>query len=375
MITAVGIGAVSGLAVDVLDHAGTSASLQASPASYLGVYENGPPATYQPVANFTEAVGTQPNLVGYYSGWGEPFKDSFAETVHQHGAATIVQMDPTWASVASIAAGDSDSYLRSFADSVRKFGYPVVIGFGHEMNAYWYPWAYGHAAPSKFVAAWRHIVTLFRAQGADNVTWLWTIQADEAGTGPIASWWPGGQYVTWIGVDGYYYRPSDTFSSIFGETIAQVRMFTAKPVLVSEVAVGPDGDQPAKISNLFAGMSQYGTLGLVWFDIPQHNGIYHQDWHVENSRAAQASFSRGASALMLARTLLPIGALPIGRVPRRMDADWLALIAGSEPPTPGGVSANDYADGSSRRPTPASSQKLAAFAPVSLGSSGRHWVR
>lgn len=282
-------------------HAGGHRSLASAPASYLGVYEHGPPTTYQPVANFTEAVGRQPNLVGYYSGWGESFKVSFAETVHQHGAATIVQMEPTWASVSSIAAGDYDSYLRSFAGSVRKFGHPVVIGFGHEMNAYWYPWAYGHAAPSKFVAAWRHIVTLFRAQGADNVTWLWTIQADEAGTGPIASWWPGAQYVTWIGVDGYYYRSSDTFVSIFGETIAQVRMFTAKPVLVSETAVGQDGDQPAKISNLFAGISQYGTLGLVWFDIPQHNGIYHQDWHVENSRAAQAAFSRGASALTLAR--------------------------------------------------------------------------
>jgi hypothetical protein len=281
-------------------HAREPRSLASAPASYLGVYENGPPAAYQPVANFTEAVGRQPNLVGYYSGWGEPFKDSFAETVHQHGAATILQMDPTWASVSSIAAGDYDSYLRSFADSVRIFGYPVVIGFGHEMNAYWYPWAYGQAAPSKFVAAWRHIVTLFRAQGADNVTWLWTIQADEAGTGPIASWWPGAQYVTWIGVDGYYYRPSDTFFSIFGETIAQVRMFTAKPVLVSETAAGPDVDQPAKISNLFAGMSRYGTLGLVWFDIPQNNGIYHQDWHIENSRAAQAAFSRGASALTLA---------------------------------------------------------------------------
>ena len=30
-----------------------------------------------------------------------------------------------------------------------------------------------HAAT--FVAAWRHIVTLFRAEGADNVTWLWTV--------------------------------------------------------------------------------------------------------------------------------------------------------------------------------------------------------
>ena len=52
--------------------------LPTSPASYLGVYESGPPQTYQPVAEFAGAVGRAPNLVGYYSGWREPFKTSFA---------------------------------------------------------------------------------------------------------------------------------------------------------------------------------------------------------------------------------------------------------------------------------------------------------
>ena len=54
------------------------------------------------------------------------------------------------------------------------------------------------------MAAWRHIVTLFRAEGADNVTWLWTINRDTHGTGPIGKWWPGKAYVTWVGIDGYY---------------------------------------------------------------------------------------------------------------------------------------------------------------------------
>ena len=164
-------------------------TLPQEPATYLGVYETGPPHTYQPVTAFTQMAGKQPNLVGYYSGWGEPFQTSFAETVHRHGAATIMQWDPTLASVSKIAAGGYDGYLRSFADSVRSFGQPVVIGFGHEMNAYWYSWGYGHLPASTFVAAWRHIVRLFRGQHVDNVTWLWTLQADEAGTGPIASWW------------------------------------------------------------------------------------------------------------------------------------------------------------------------------------------
>jgi Glycosyl hydrolase family 26 len=276
-----------------------SAPLPTNPASYLGTYESGPPSTYQPVANFTNAVGRQPNLVGYYSGWGEPFQASFAETVREHGAATILQWDPTYVSVSVIAAGGYDKYLRSFADSVRSFGHPIIIGFGHEMNASWYSWGYGNVPPSTFVAAWRHIVTLFRDQGADNVTWLWTLQADEPGTGPIASWWPGAQYVTWVGIDGYYYRPSDTFTSVFGKTLAQVRMFTGEPVLVSETAVGPEAGQSGKIPGLFAGMRQYGMLGLVWFDITQDNGIYHQDWHIEDNPAAAAAFRRGAADLSL----------------------------------------------------------------------------
>ncbi len=68
-------------------------------------------------------------------------------------------------------------------------------------------------------------------------------------------------------------------------------------MLVSETAVGPEADQARKIPDLFAGMRQYGTLGLVWFDIAQDNGIYHQDWHIEDNPAAEASFRRAASAL------------------------------------------------------------------------------
>lgn len=298
ILTALVIAAVAAfLAVSRLvrpaDPAATS--LPSNSASYLGVYESGPPGTYQPVAGFTSETGTQPNLVGYYSGWGEPFQTSFAETVREHGAATILQWDPTGVPVSVIAAGGYDSYLRSFAARVRNFGYPVVIGFGHEMNAPWYSWGYGTVPPSMFVAAWQHIVTVFRGVGADNVTWLWTLQADEPGTGPIASWWPGAKYVTWVGIDGYYYRPSDTFATVFGKTIAQVRMFTGQPVLLSETAVGPEAGQSAKIPGLFAGMRQYGTLGLVWFDIAQDNGIYHQDWHIEDNPAAKAAFRRGVS--------------------------------------------------------------------------------
>jgi len=80
-----------------------------------------------------------------------------------------------------------------------------------------------------------------------------------------------------------------------------VRAFTGQPVLLSETAVGPIAGQITKIPDLFAGMHHYDTLGLAWFDIAQNNGLYHQDWHIGHSLAAEKAFRRGASALTVTR--------------------------------------------------------------------------
>ncbi len=183
-----------------------------------------------------------------------------------------MQIDPTYASVAAIAAGDYDDYLRSYADSVRDFGHAVVIGFGHEMNAPWYSWGYGHVPPATFVAAWRHIVTVFRGEGADNVTWLWTINQDRGGTGPIASWWPGAKYVTWVGIDGYYFRPTDTFTTVFGQhhRSGAGAHQQADPALGDRR--GPAGRAVREDRRPVRGMRKYQTLGLVWFDKDQDDG-------------------------------------------------------------------------------------------------------
>jgi Glycosyl hydrolase family 26 len=274
------------------------ATLTPSLGSYLGVYEPGSPPgsppSYQSIAAFGAAVGRQPNLAEIFSGWAAPFDTGFAETLHRHGVIPLVQIDPTDANIAAIAAGDYDDYLRTYADAVADYRHPVVIGFGQEMNASWYSWGYRHVKPSTFVAAWKRIVQVFRSEGADNVTWLWTIQADEPGTGPIGDWWPGPAYVSWVGIDGFYYRPSDSFSNVFGPTIQQVQALTNKPVLLAETAVGPAAGQLVEIQDLFKGVSTYKTLGLVWFDVDQHGGVYHQDWRIENSQEAEYSFRLGA---------------------------------------------------------------------------------
>ena len=104
-------------------------------------------------------------MVVYYSGWMEPFQLRFAEEAASHGAVPLVQIDPTGVSLTAIAAGRYDAYLRSYASSVKAFGSQVILSFGHEMNGYWYSWGYRHTSPAAFVAAWRHVVTVFRAAG------------------------------------------------------------------------------------------------------------------------------------------------------------------------------------------------------------------
>jgi mannan endo-1,4-beta-mannosidase len=283
------------------------APLQNAPSSYLGVFEKDTPPFYEPVQDFAQAVGKMPNLVGFYSGWAQPFSVATADSMHRHGLIPFVQIDPSLASVSAIAAGDDDGYLRTYADSVRIYGRSVVIGFGHEMNATWYSWGYKRTPAATFVAAWRHIVTLFREQGADNVTWLWTIQADQPGTGPVQSWWPGDSYVTWIGIDGYFNKPSNTFKNVFVPTIKQVRHFTQKPILLAETAVAPRADQFSNIISLFNGMVQYGLLGLVWFDVNQANlavshgdpANVHVDWSIEDSPLGERAFRLGVAGLQL----------------------------------------------------------------------------
>jgi hypothetical protein len=45
---------------------------------------------------------------------------------------------------------------------------------------------------------------------------------------------PGAAWVNFVEIDGYYYRSSDTFGSVFGRTITQVGTFSDAPMLVTQ---------------------------------------------------------------------------------------------------------------------------------------------
>ncbi len=263
-----------------------------APGLRLGVFEPGEGSSYRPVERFAAAVGRQPDIVLAYSAWLEPFETGFARALRAHGAEPLIQIEPGDAGLAAITSGRYDPYLRSYATQVREFGHPVILSFAPEANGNWYPWGWTQSSPAAWVAAWRHVVTVFRHQQASNITWLWTVNEGYAGSGPLRDYWPGAGYVSWAGIDGYYLDRSDTFARVFGPTITSIRKLTRKPVLIAETAAGQAAGQARIIPGLFAGIRRRHLLGLVWFDQVQHAGIHHQDWRLEGHRAAIAAFRR-----------------------------------------------------------------------------------
>ncbi len=216
------------------------------PGSILGVYNGTVPRSYSLVNSFARKVRLRPNVVMYFSAWGDRFRTGFASVARRHGAVPFVELEPYTVSLQSIAAGQQDAYLRSYANAVRSFGDPVLISFGHEMNGFWYRWGYTHTSPSVFRSAWRHIVTVFRRAGASNVRWLWVVNGLAPGESPIREWWPGADYV----------------------------------------------GKASKVPGLFAGVRAAHLLGFVYYDKAQHGDAYHQNWQIDYDWSAIAAFRR-----------------------------------------------------------------------------------
>lgn len=112
------------------------------------------------------------------------------------------------------------------------------------MNAYWYSWGYGHLPASAFVAAWRPIVTVFRGQGANNVTRL-----DGLGGG---GWhrpdrlMVAGRNVSHFGRHRRLLLPSVRPTPSSASSVRPLLRYERSPdcpVVLSEVAVDPEAGQ------------------------------------------------------------------------------------------------------------------------------------
>jgi Glycosyl hydrolase family 26 len=201
------------------------------PRRYTGVYEPTGAGSYVPLGRGDRAAN-RPLISVTYSGWYAGFKTGFADAARTVREIPLIEIEPSRVSLAAIARGAFDSYLRAYADAVASYQGTVVIGFGQEMNERLYSWGYEKTSPAVFVRAWQRVVDVFRSQRANKVIWIWTIGKSSATSGSLQKWWPGARYVTWVGIDGYYEVPGRARLSAFAGTIARVRRITGDPVLL-----------------------------------------------------------------------------------------------------------------------------------------------
>jgi mannan endo-1,4-beta-mannosidase len=248
------------------------------------------------ISSFRHAIGMKTNLAIRYFNWGAEPPATFVEQSAADGAESLLELEPRSISLSSIIAGHGDGYLKRVGRALASTHSQVMLSFAPEMDGRWYPWGFGHRSARVFRQAWRHVYREITSVPGTKITWIWQISHKFARSEALHPLWPGGKYVSMIGVDGYYESSHDTFHTIFGSTIKILRKFTAKPIMITETSVGHLAGKADKIPGLFGGMIRYDIRGINWFDINQHNGVHHQRWRLEGHPAAIAAFKKGLRA-------------------------------------------------------------------------------
>jgi len=274
-----------------------SGLLDPTGGKFIGVEAEGAPSL-TPVTSFAASIDKRPDLIGQYLAWGSSFDAQAVSRAWSYGAMYYIAWEPYDTSSQAIAAGQSDAYILRFATAVRALNLPVAMSFGHEMNGNWYPWGTTQTTAAEFVAAWRHIHDLFIRAGASNVIWVWNPNIiNPVPQVQLRLYWPGPAYVDWVGITGYFPATGpETFASLYGPTMAEIKRFTAKPIIIAETSVetGPSELQAAR--SLVAGVRRRpDVLGFIWFDFDK-DGV---DWQIESRPVLRAAFAADIADLRL----------------------------------------------------------------------------
>jgi hypothetical protein len=148
-----------------------------------------------------------------------PLVRLMARSVWREGRA-----DPVF-SMQSMADGSWDPQIHRWcadaAAAMSRLHTPLLAELGTEVNGDWFPWngswngagettGYGDPAvadgPERFRDAYRRIVGICRAEGATGITWFFHVDLDgnpDAAWNRIAEYYPGDEWVDWIGVSDY----------------------------------------------------------------------------------------------------------------------------------------------------------------------------
>lgn len=293
---------------------------------YWGAYiAGGPPWTARRIEAFEARASARVSIVH----WGQPWSSSIAggdrefpwaalQTVRAHGSIPLLDwgswdlgagLDQPAFTLASIARGDHDPYIALWAHTAGAWQHPFFLRFDPEMNGTWLPWSeqVNNNEPGEFVAAWRHVVDVFRQQGATNVSWVWCPNVDIPSTTPLSELYPGDDYVDWTCMDGYNYGEIGTnrwltFGEIFNggprngwnNTYQELLdLAPTKPIMIGEVATSRKGGNAA--AWITDALTQElptnfpAVKAVVWFDWDA--GDSQLDWPIDTSPDMQQAFS------------------------------------------------------------------------------------
>jgi beta-mannanase len=229
-----------------------------APAIKLGVVVEDYANKYQTITKLEETTGKKFSTISIFKQFGNNNNHLEMEDLaftKSAGKRLLIAWEP-WDPekglsqdrdfLSEIIAGKQDSYISQFAQEVKQYGAPVTIRFGHEMNGNWYPWG---QRDTDYAAAYKRIYNLFKSQKISNVTWMWSINAENVPTSPIANaakYYPGAAYVDEIGLDGFNFGASqkDTRWVSFDQIFTPAYKFALgynKPIIISETASSDQG--------------------------------------------------------------------------------------------------------------------------------------
>lgn len=259
----------------------------------LGAYVRGYPTERSVLDRYAQLVGHWPALVHVFRNWTDVTRDfdpALADEVALAGSALMITWQPPRGSLAAIAAGDHDAYVRRYAGAIAAWGGRLLLRFAHEMNGEWIPW---RSEPRTSRAAWRRVHAIFTEESA-GVAWVWSPHVRDQRAADFAPYFPGAGVVDWLALDGYNWGRSQpasrwrTIDEIFAESYREILALAAdKPVMLAEIGCAEDGgDKAAWIRDAFLNAipARYPAVRAVaWFhDRPRG----HADWRVDSSSSA-----------------------------------------------------------------------------------------
>lgn len=176
-------------------------------------------------------------------------------------ALTKNQSNFSWKAIAS---GKHDVYITRVARAAANYGHPFLLRTLHEMNGPWYPWGYNaegqvNTNPADFVTSWKHVVDIFRKEGATNVQFVWCLAAGILDSDLINQYgdilknlYPGDDYVDWIALDGYSNlgaTPDRSLQDVFLPSYQFLKTFTHRPMIFYEVGALENPEDPMAKAN------------------------------------------------------------------------------------------------------------------------------